>query len=214
MEQLLVNNKDNNFRIQAIDYKNNFHPYTVIQHPKLNGGEHGCSISHLKALSCFLESTEDPYCFIAEDDLSNEYSNYWKEKHHEYLKNDDYEILQLQTTGDSYKNSLSTMTPERLFDAGTTIYKISRKIASKIVEKHFNVELLTINLSNHNNPVADVLIWNYGETHLLPMFSYLDVHDSDTNRESNNKMNDYWKRFFSDVKTKHLLFWKESTQIT
>ena len=38
MEQILINNKENSFRIQAVDYKNNFFPYNVIQHPKLNGG--------------------------------------------------------------------------------------------------------------------------------------------------------------------------------
>ena len=37
MEEILINNKDNSFRISAIDYKNNFKPYNVIKHEKLNG---------------------------------------------------------------------------------------------------------------------------------------------------------------------------------
>ena len=76
MERLLINNPDNNFRIQAVDYLNNFYPYTVIQHPKLKGGEHGCTSSHIKALAYFLENSSDEFCFIAEDDLSNKYFSY------------------------------------------------------------------------------------------------------------------------------------------
>jgi hypothetical protein len=206
MEHLLCNNKENHFRIQAVDYQNNFYPYTVIRHPNLNAGEHGCSSSHIKALAYFLETSEDKYCFIAEDDLSNEYSDYWQEKHYEYLKSDTYEILQLQTTGNSYTNISGTIDPEKICDAGTTIYKISRIIANKIVANHFNKEQLTINLLNLDNPVTDVLVWNYGDTYLLPMFSYLDVQDSDTNKEV---INDYWQNFFKAVKTKYLMFWKK-----
>ena len=73
MEEILENNKENSFRIQAVDYKNDFSPYKVIQHSKLNGGEHGCTCSHIKALHYFLTTSTDEYCFIAEDDLCDHY---------------------------------------------------------------------------------------------------------------------------------------------
>ena len=56
MEKILINNKDNSFRISAVDYKNNFQPYNVIKHGRLNGGEHGCVCSHIKALYTFLST--------------------------------------------------------------------------------------------------------------------------------------------------------------
>jgi hypothetical protein len=205
MEKLLVNNKENNFRIQAIDYKNKFYPYTVIQHHKLNGGEHGCTCSHIKALLYFLENSNDDFCFIAEDDLSNEYSQYWQERHFIYLTSHDYEILQLQTTSDTFNNN--ELIPEKKSNSGTTFYRISRNMADKIITNHFNKEKLTINLSNHSHPVADHLIWNYGDTYLLPMFTYLNVKDSDTS-ESNSNMNDYWNNFFQNAKNKYLSMWK------
>jgi hypothetical protein len=208
MEEILINNKENSFRIQAVDFKNNFYPYTVIQHPKLNGGEHGCSCSHIKALHYFLTTTTDEFCFIVEDDLTNDYSQYWQQKHYELLKNGDYEILQLQTTSDIYNNNEEIMNPIIKYGSGSTIYKINRNIAEVIVKNHFNPETQTINLSNHEHPVADVFIYKYGETYLLPMFSYLDVTDSDTNKDGGNNMNDYWKLFFQNAKNKYLNMWK------
>jgi hypothetical protein len=208
MEEILENNKENSFRIQAVDYKNSFAPYNVIKHDKLNGGEHGCTCSHIKALHYFLTTSTDEYCFIAEDDLCDDYSQYWQEKHFELLKNGDHEILQLQTTGNSYKNIDGLLEPECCCDAGTTFYKIQRYTADKIVSNHYDETKKTICLSNHNNPLTDVFIWSYGNTFLLPLFSYLDVTDSDTNKEANSNMTDYWQNFFKNVKDKHLSFWQ------
>lgn len=204
MERLLINNHDNSFRIQAVDYANNFYPYEVIKHPKLNGGEHGCTCSHIKALSYFLENTSDEFCFIAEDDLSNKYSAYWQEKHFEYLKTGSYEILQLQTTTDCFNSN--ELIPENKSGAGSTFYKIHRKIAQKIVDGHFNKETFTIDLVSHHHPVADLFIWGFGDTYLLPMFTYVDVKDSDT-CDDNKNLNDSWLKFFKNAKDKYLYMW-------
>jgi len=212
MEEILENNKENSFRIQAVDYKNDFSPYKVIQHSKLNGGEHGCTCSHIKALHYFLTTSTDEYCFIAEDDLCDHYSQYWQEKHFELLKNGNYEILQLQTTTDIYNNNQNTMTPENNPSNGTTIYRIHRDIAKKIINNHYDNTNLIINLRDHNNPLTDNFIWTYGNTYLLPMFSYLDVEDSDTNtnwmKKLDNKNKLYYINYFKNSKEKYLNFWK------
>ena len=205
MERLLINNQENSFRIQAVDYKNNFYPYNVIKHPKLKDGEHGCTSSHIKALSYFLENTSDEFCFIAEDDLSNKYSAYWQEKHFEYLKTGSYEILQLQTTTDCFNSN--ELIPENKYGAGSTFYKIHRKIAQKIVNGHFNKETLTVDFTSHNHPVADLFIWGFGDTYLLPMFTYVDVKDSDT-CDDNKNLNDSWLKFFKNAKDKYLYMWQ------
>jgi len=206
MEEILINNKENSFRIQAVDYKNNFSPYTVIQHAKLNGGEHGCTCSHIKALHYFLTTSTDEYCFVAEDDLSNEYSQYWQDEHYELLKNGNYEMIQLQTTTDLYENVENKMIPNMKFGSGTTIYKIKRSIAETIVKNHFDEKTQTINLSNNENPLTDVFVYNYAKTYLLPMFSYLDVTDSDTNKDA-NKIDQYWQDYFQNAKIKYLNMW-------
>ena len=204
MEKMLVNNIENSVRIEAIDYKNNFIPYNVIGHPRVIPGLIACTCSHIKALTYFLENSQDEYCFIAEDDISNVYSQYWQEKHYDYLISNDYDILQLQTTADTFNNI--DLIPEKKSNSGAAFYKISRNIAIKIIENHFDKESQTFNLSNHSYPVPDHLIWSYGETYMLPMFSYLDVKDSDTSDETT--MNDYWSQFFQNAKNKYLSMWK------
>ena len=204
MEKMLVNNIENSVRIEAIDYKNNFHPYLVIRHPALNRGEHGCVCSHIKALAYFLENSQDEYCFIAEDDVSNEYSQYWQQRHYDYLTSNDYQILQLQTTANTFNNM--DLTPQQKSNSGAAFYRIARKIANKIIENHYDKANLTINLSNYIHPVADNLIWSYGDTYLLPMVSYLNVEDSDTSLTTT--MNKYWSYYFQNAKNKYLYMWK------
>jgi len=207
MEQLLINNIENSFRIQAIDCKNNFYPYTIIKNDRINMGECGCVSSHIKALHYFLNNSRDEYCFISEDDLSNEYSNYWKKKHYEILQNSTYDILQLQTTENYYNNNQLEPVKLNKHCSGATFYKIKRNIAEFIVNKYFCEKTSTINLTLHDHPVADGLIWSYGTVYLLPMVTYLNVEDSETNPENKN-MNAYWNNFFKAAKEKYLIFWK------
>jgi hypothetical protein len=207
MENILINNKENNFRINAVDYKNNFYPYKIIKHSKLNNGEHGCISSHIIALYTFISTTNDKYCFICEDDLDNPYSIFWKEEHYYLLGNSEYDILQLQTTSNKYNYSNKTINPQKICDTGATIYRIHRNIAKKIIDNHFDKDKNIINVSNHHFPVADVLVYNYGITYLIPMFSYLDVKDSETNANNKN-MNNYWNNYFQNAKNKYLQMWK------
>ena len=205
MEKILVNNKKTSFRIQAIDYQNNFKPYKVIKNINISDGHHGCTSSHIKALNTYLETCNDEYCFIVEDDVSNIYSNYWKKTHYDLLKYGTFEILQLQTTEDYFNNI--DMNPIMLdkFCSGASIYRIQRNIASEIVKKYLHEN--TINLSIHNYPVADGLIWSHGTVYLIPMFSYIDVKDSDTTPD-NDKMDNIWETYFLNSKNKYNDMWK------
>lgn len=205
MEKILENNKENNFRIEAVDYKNNFNPYNIIKNTKHSDGLNACTCSHIKAMNIFLTNSNDEYCFISEDDLSNDYSEYWQEKHYNILKNSNYDILQLQTTEDYYKNNKLDPIEAKKKCSGATFYKISRNTASIIVSKYLKNN--TINLLLTDISVPDHLIWNYGKVYLLPMFSYLDVKDSDT-MEDNKDMNEYWTNYFNNGKNNYLNLWK------
>jgi GR25 family glycosyltransferase involved in LPS biosynthesis len=208
MERLLINNTENNFRIQAVDYKNNFIPYNVIKHPKLNEGEHGCICSHIKALAYFLDNSQDEYCFIAEDDISNEYSNYWQKKHFDLINKSNIDIIQMQTTTDAFDDPDLKEILMQDKASGAAFYRIRRNIAIRIIETHFDKKTQTINLSNHNHPVADHLIWSYGNTYLIPMISYLNINDSDTN-DKHDDMSDYYIEYFKNAKNKYLDYWKQ-----
>jgi len=191
-------------RINAVDYKNHFAPYNVIQNQNLKPGEIGCICSHIIALYTFISTSTDEFAFIAEDDVDDLYSTYWKKRHFDLLLNPDIDILQMQTTADKYNNP--DMIPVQTRDAGTTFYRIRRRIAQKIVRDFFNSETKTIDLTIHYRPVADLVIWNYGIVQLIPMISYLDVCDSETN--STEIMDDYWKNYFFSAKQKYLNYWR------
>ena len=203
MEHVLKNNTA--LRISAVDYQNNFAPYNVIKHSGLILGEHGCICSHIIALNMYLTTSTDEYAFIAEDDIENTYSQYWKKYHYDLLTSDKFDILQMQTTSDKYNNS--SMTEIKFRESGAAFYRIRRNIAQKIVDTFYNKITNTINLTLHNYPVADNLIWDFGSVYLIPMISYLNVKDSDTMPENIN-MNEYWTNFFSNAKTKYLQYWK------
>ena len=207
MEKLLENNSDNSFRIQAIDCENNFYPYNIIKNKALNGGEHGCVSSHIKALAYFLENSEDEYCFISEDDVLNSYSIFWKEYHYELIHNKDLDIIQMQTTTDFYNDNNLKEIHIKVSTSGACFYRIKRAIAEKIIANHYDTSSNTIHLSNHINPVADNLIWHYGNVYLIPMISYIDAKDSETTKENKN-MNTYWINYFQNAKNKYLNYWK------
>ena len=202
MEHILQNNTT--IRIQAVDYQNNFAPYTVLKHSVVTLGLYAGSCSHIIALNTFLTTSTDEYAFIAEDDIEDIYSQYWKPYHYDLLTSDKFDILQMQTTSDKYNNS--RLTEIRLQESGAAFYRIRRSIAQKIVDTFYNKA--TINLTLHNYPVADKLIWDFGTVFLIPMVSYLDVKDSDTMPEQTKNMNEYWINFFSNAKAKYLHYWK------
>jgi len=210
MESILINNEENHTRINAIDYKNNYMPYNVIPNLSLQkpqtGGQIGCMCSHIIALYTFISTSTDEFAFIAEDDVNTEFCQYWKPYHYELLKNREIDIIQLQLTSNNYNNPNLTMIQS--CDAGTTFYRIRRSIAEKIVCDFFNSETNTIDLRIHNYPFADTVIWSYGKVYLIPMISYLELDDSETNCGS-EILNDYWKNYFFSAKQKYLNYWKE-----
>jgi len=201
MENILQLNKHT--RINAIDYKNNFIPYNIIPNPKLKPGEIGCISSHIIALYTFVSTSTDEFAFIAEDDIDNPYSIYWKKYHYDLLKSD-IDIIQMQTTSDNYNNP--NMTIVKMNTSGAAFYRIKRIIAERIVNDFFNCQTNTIDLSIHKFPVTDVVIWSYGIVYLIPMISYLDVNDSETN--STEILNEYWMNYFFNAKQKYLNYWK------
>ena len=203
VEHVLQNNDA--VRIPAVDSQNNFAPYTVLKHPRLKMGEHGCVCSHIIALNTFLTTSTDEYAFIAEDDIEDIYSQYWKQYHYDLLTSDKFDILQMQTTSDKYNNS--SLTEIVLRESGAAFYRIRRNIAQRIVERFYNKATNTIDLRLHHHPVADNLVWDFGYVYLIPMVSYLDVKDSDTMPDNKN-MNEYWTNFFSNAKTKYLQYCK------
>ena len=210
MEEFLKNNIHE--RIPAVDFKNNFSPYKIILHSKLNPPQHGCTASHIKALQYYLNDSDDKFCFIAEDDCYAEYCSYWKKRHFDLLKDESIEILQMCTTSNIYNTA--SLTPENKFGSCTAFYLIRRDIAKKIINNFFIKDNVLDFSKQKNTPIADSIIWRFGNTKLLPMISLstIDENPSDISHFVNKYKNDYWKNYFYGTIEKYLNFWKELNQ--
>jgi len=190
MEKLLCNT--NNTRIKALD-PTTMGDHFVIENKNMTEREKACLGSHLLAIRTYLETSQDPCAFIAEDDLTNPWQEYWHPYHYRILKGSagpsGLEVLQLGTTTCEYQNHW--LVPKKGWSSSSVIYLITRHGAMKLLddllgETKWQTQTqrqmpLTLDLSRWKRPVADFLIYERLNTYILPMFSYLDVLDSDTN---------------------------------
>lgn len=209
MEKLL--SKNTHYRISAVDYKNNFEPYKFISKYNLRLPQYACTISHIKALKTYLNNKDDnnPYCFISEDDCYSLYCSYWQERHFELFKeNINLDILQMCTTSDGYNDV--NLNIQNMCSSCTAFYMIKRNIAKNIVDTFIESNnVINFNKSNYI-PIADNIIWKFGDTKLIPMISLstIDYNFSDISPNYNKYENNQWEKYFKDAILKYLNYWK------
>lgn len=201
-----------NERISAIDGKNNYSGYKIIEYSSMGKSEHGCTASHIKAMNYYLNNSSDKFCFIAEDDCYADYCPYWQKKHMDILVDESIEILQMSTTVGVFNDAnLEPQIKEtNVVYPGTAFYLIRRDIAKKIVDKFMNKDGV-IDLSNERDScLADILIWRMGLTKLLPMIclSTIEENPSDVSRFYNKSKNNHWKNIYYGAREKYLNYWK------
>ncbi len=140
--------------------------------------ELGCTLSHLKAIKCFLQST-DEYGVICEDDISLEYQKYWRTDVDGVVKNapKDWEILQISLTVHGETINKFYTAPEYLpHSAGhysTVAYIINRNGANKIAAHFFP-------------GVADKVLYRIAKTYTYkyPLFTHIDDAESNIHPEN------------------------------
>lgn len=177
-------NINNYKRINAVDKK------TVKAVFKMTESEVACSMSHLKALSEFLESNSE-FAMICEDDL--DLSNSLKINFNFYeMKPSSKDNYCLQTSlvkrEDEYIRFL--LSSRTFWDFGTMSYIINRQYASKVVSNYLLDEKVAFNNFQprtikdprsgviETRPVADELIYSLCDTKVFPLFTY-NISDSD-----------------------------------
>lgn len=155
--------------------------------------ELSCLSSHLKAMSVFLETSNDDYCIIAEDDLSIEYAKFWNKSYWEYLEDlpDDWECIQLTqiipiqhiSAGKYLYDRLKVIPYKDNFSWSTTAYMINRKGAQKLLDsvKIFDNKYYFKNITES---IADVYIYKYLNTYTIPLFTYMNEDESTINNNS------------------------------
>ncbi len=210
MENIL--SKNINYRISAIDYKNNFEPYKFISRYNMRGPQYACTLSHIKALETYLNNEDDknPYCFISEDDCYSDYCQYWQERHFDLFKETtNLDILQMCTTSDHYNDCKLNI--QNMSSSCTAFYMIKRNIAKDIINTYVEKKYL-INFNNSEHiPITDNIIWKFGDTKLIPMISLstIDVNFSDISPNVNMYENIYWENYFKNSINKYLNYWKK-----
>jgi len=111
----------------------------------------GPTTSHLLTIKNWLESSEDQYVLIMEDDISLETINYWNFNFSEFVESlpQDWECVQLSCIRESFDN-LEIKTRLRLnSDWGCQAYLIKREYAKKLISKYY-ISDTHFNLDNFN----------------------------------------------------------------
>lgn len=152
--------------------------------------ELSCFSSHLKAMKIFLETSNDDYCIIAEDDLSFDYNKFWNKTYWEFFENlpDDWECVQLTQIipiqaikkNIIYKNRFEPTKYKDNFSWSTTAYMINRKGAQKVLDM-INVIDNKYYFKKLSDCIADVFIYKYLISYTIPLFTYLCEDDSAIN---------------------------------
>lgn len=167
----------------------------------LTKSEFGCLYSHIKALHAFLK-TDDPYCFICEDDLDPDILQVYTE---DYFKNkisyilsiiNKYGIISLSCVG-NYKiikkiisNKSKFITFHKYLFYGTGCYIITKDIAKYIINKYVIVKNNIIYLKLNElktSMVADNFIYQHSKTKfIIPSLFYTKNFDSLINNNTGN----------------------------
>lgn len=144
---------------------------------KAIGPEFGCSYSHVKAMNSFLNDDEnkDDLAFMCEDDLElfKIEKDFFKKTVGEIVKKVKYcDLVSVSCVGSPMviDPMINEITGPVFLDYhsnrgklyGTGCYAISRKLAQKIVSKHWNNGKLIID-PNHQSMVADHFIYPQGD---------------------------------------------------
>jgi hypothetical protein len=167
----------------------------------LSKNEIACSISHLKSIKHWLDTSTSEYAIIVEDDLTFETVDNWQWNWKEFLSKIDtyYDILQLSIINNYQVNT--SLHYREIRDSSAACYVIKRSWAEKLVSKHIVEGKFIFSGKDRSRLVADGLIYNGAICLSFPLFTYSIDFDSSINQEhintfhtkSRNEVLDFWK---------------------
>lgn len=137
---------------------------------QLSNAELGTTISHLKTISHWLETSDSEYAIIVEDDLSFETVDKWNFIFSDFIKsiNKPYDILQLCII-QNYKINTNLHMREKL-DWSAACYLIKRDAGKKLIDKYFIDNKYV--LPQNRTAVADSIVYSGSKTLSIPLFTY------------------------------------------
>lgn len=141
--------------------------------PLMTSKEVGCTLSHLRAIKQWLDSSDSETALIIEDDLNMDIAKFWNFTWKDFVCQlpYDWDVVQLAIISTT---SIHIPIHKRFVnDFSTAAYMISKHHAEKLIKHHY-VGNDKWKLDNGVKPraVADDLIYNAGNTYSMPLFSY------------------------------------------
>lgn len=172
--------------------------------------ELACSISHLKAIQHWLQTSDSPYAIIMEDDLTFETVDLWQWNWREFLEKieSDYDILQLTIINPGRVNT--SIHYREVRDWTTGCYLIKRAWAERLVTKHIVQGKFIFSDLSRMRLVSEGVVYTGAICLSFPLFvNSLDLGPNineaniDTmHRKSHDQVIEFWKTGPKQLKRK------------
>ena len=138
----------------------------------LDGGTIGCTISHIKAIRNWYETTDEDYALFCEDDLSLETVKYWNFTWEEFIETlpEDSECVQLCAIRSTQKEI--KFRERTMYDWCVTAYILTRDYARKIIERYCDGDSYRLEIPGTNfYPMPEtVLFYGLGKVYSIDLF--------------------------------------------
>jgi GR25 family glycosyltransferase involved in LPS biosynthesis len=174
----------------------------IINHEALQitKGEAACSISHLKAIESWLDSSDSEYAIIVEDDVSFETVDFWNFQWTDFLSSitKKYDILQLAIINNFKVNPRLHL--REFLDWSASVYLIKRDYAKRLIARHKAEDKYVLNIPRHLS-VSEGMLFGRSLCYSIPLFTYSlnlgsslnESHIETVHKRSKEETMQYWK---------------------
>jgi GR25 family glycosyltransferase involved in LPS biosynthesis len=170
----------------------------------ISKSEMACTISHLRAIEHWLQTSSSEYAIFMEDDLSFETVDFWNWTWTEFLSkiNKLYDMLQLSII--SYSKVNKSLHLKEKFDWSTTCYLIKRDRAKKLLESTIINNKYYFPISP-DDAVADSILYANSICYSFPLFVDLDIGSTIVDSRSSFHQNsraqiiDFWRGYPKEI---------------
>lgn len=167
-------NIENYERISAFDGRNSdLSEHIVGKYPEaVTTAELGCTLSHLKAIKHWYDTSDSPYAIICEDDCLIDNAKYWDFTWQDFIARIPYCWDCIQLAIISTGNISVNIHTRFVNNFSTAIYCINRRYAEKLISFHCRGDKYKLDQNIRPRAVADDLVYNSGLTYSVPLFLY------------------------------------------
>jgi GR25 family glycosyltransferase involved in LPS biosynthesis len=182
--------------VEAIDGSTeDLHQY-VNGNYGIRNSELACTLSHLKAIKQWYETSDNEYAIIIEDDLSFETVDKWSFSWQEFIDDVDfdYDLFQLHIINEGMELAVHKWNTNDFSNAAYVVTRhFAKDIFDKLIDKNGKYNL-------PDNPLADHFLYRTYNSYSAPLFA--------TSLETNSDINPDHRQIHETSRNKVLSFWE------